>query len=308
MKKPRLSKKAYVIGLDLGGSSVKCVALDEEGTERQRLNIAFDARKAMSWARAVASAVRQVKKKQKTGPSWIGISAPGLAASDGRSIAYMPGRLRGLEGFIWSEYLGMKKPVPVLNDAQAALLGEAWIGAGSGCKDLAMVTLGTGVGGAAMVNGELLRGHIGRAGHLGHTSLDPNGPPDVCGAPGSLEVAMGNCTIKERSKGKFNTTHALIAAHLKGDEFASEVWLTSVKALAAALCSFINILDPQRIIIGGGIARAGAALFEPLEKFLAPMEWRPGGHRCEIVPAQLGEMAGAFGAARNAILQAEASA
>src|SRR5207237_7988665 len=165
--------------------------------------------------------------------------------------------------------------VPVLNDAHAALLGEAWVGAARGFQNGSMLTLGTGVGGAAMVDGRLLRGQIGRAGHLGHSSLDPDGPPDCAGTPGSLEVAIGNCTVQQRSRGRFQTTHELIAAHLKGDAEATAVWRKSVKALAAAVCSFMNILDPEAVLIGCGIARAGNALFDPLRQFLGPIGWRP---------------------------------
>lgn len=112
---------------------------------------------------------------------------------------------------------------------------------------------------------------------------------------------MGNYSIGERSGGKFATTHDLVAAYRAGDEAAKVIWLKSVKALAAGICSFINILDPEKVIIGGGISRAGDALFGPLEEFLAPMEWQPTGTRAQIVPAQLGEYAGALGAAYNAL-------
>jgi glucokinase len=190
-----------------------------------------------------------------------------------------------------------------MNDAHSALLGEAWLGAARGFQHAILLTLGTGVGGAAIVDGKLLRGNIGRAGHLGHCSLNPEGLRDICGTPGSLELAMGNCTILERSRGQFQTTHELVTAYLAGDPFAASVWLKSVNDLGAAICSFINILDPEAIIIGGGIARSGKALFDPLEKFLEPIEWRPGGHRVQILPAQLGEFAGAFGAAYNALPQ-----
>src|SRR5207249_12254403 len=125
----------------------------------------------------------------------IGVSAPGLAARDERSIAVMPGRLSGLEGLDWTRFLDSPKPVPVLNDAHAALMGEAWLGAARGFRNVILLTLGTGVGGAAMVDGRLLRGHLGRAGHLGHVCLDPAGPPDCAGTPGSLEVAIGNGTL-----------------------------------------------------------------------------------------------------------------
>ena len=255
----------------------------------------------MEWAEKIRALVQQLQQ-ERCGPAGsIGVSAPGLAAADGRSIVCMPERLQGLEGLDWTKFLGAPKMVPVLNDAHAALLGEAWVGAARGFENVIMLTLGTGVGGAAMVDGRLLRGHIGRAGHLGHASLDPDGPPDCAGTPGSLEVAIGNCTIQDRSGGRFRTTHDLIAAHLKGDAEASAIWLKSVKALAAAICSFINILDPEAVIVGGGIARAGAALFGPLQRFLERMEWRPGGHRARILPAHLGELAGAFGAARNSL-------
>ena len=292
----------YAIGIDLGGSSIKAVTATPAGEALSRHNIDFDPDKNMEWAGKIRALAQQLQQERGGPAGSIGVSAPGLAAADGRSIACMPERLQGLEGLDWTKFLGAPKMVPVLNDAHAALLGEAWVGAARGFENVIMLTLGTGVGGAAMVDGRLLRGHIGRAGHLGHASLDPDGPPDCAGTPGSLEVAIGNCTIQDRSGGRFHTTHDLIAAHLKGDAEASAIWLKSVKALAAAICSFINILDPEAVIVGGGIARAGAALFGPLQRFLERMEWRPGGHRASILPAQLGELAGAFGAAHNALL------
>ncbi|MDA1272891.1 MAG: ROK family protein [Verrucomicrobia bacterium] len=289
------------IGIDLGGSSVKIVVITGAGETLEKLNVPFDDSTHMNWADKIRESHSHLKSKFELGACSTGVSAPGLASNDGRSIAYMPGRLSGLEGLNWSEFLHLSTPVPVLNDAHAALLGEAWIGAAKGFQNVILLTLGTGVGGAAMVDGKLLRGRIGRAGHLGHVSLDPEGPPDVCGTPGSLEVAIGNCTIQQRTNGRFQSTHELIRAHEAGDSEASVVWLKSVKALASAICSFINILDPEAVIVGGGIARAGETLFAPLEKFLDPIEWRPGGHRAKILSAQLGEFAGAIGAARNAL-------
>ena len=306
------------LGIDLGGSSIKAIAVTPAGEVLSRHNVDFDPAIKMQWAEKILALVQQLQREPAgpgragvspgqadTGgtpaPLCIGVSAPGLAAADGRSIACMPERLQGLEGLDWTEFLGASNTVPVLNDAHAALLGEAWVGAAQGLQNVIMLTLGTGVGGAAMVEGRLLRGHIGRGGHLGHSSLDPDGPPDCAGTPGSLEVAIGNCTIRERSRGRFQTTHDLIAAHLRGDAEATAVWFKSVKALAAAICSFINILDPEAVIIGGGIARAGKALFEPLQQFLDPIEWRPVGQRTRILAAQLGEFAGAFGAAANGL-------
>jgi glucokinase len=292
---------SYALGIDLGGSSVKTVAVTPDGKTLGQAVLAFDAEAKMDWAQKIRAIAEQLQAEQGHLASHIGLSAPGLAAKDGRSIAHMPGRLQGLEGLDWSAFLKTSHTVPVLNDAHAALLGEAWLGAARGFQNVILLTLGTGVGGAAMVDGRLLRGHIGRAGHLGHTSLDIDGPPDVCGTPGSLEVKIGNCTIAERSHGRFQTTHDLVAAHLAGDAEASQVWFRSVRALACAIASFANILDTEAVIVGGGIARSGEALFDPLRRMVGEVEWKSAGYQVKILPATLGEFAGAFGAAWNAM-------
>ena len=141
---------------------------------------------------------------------------------------------------------------------------------------------------------------VGRAGHLGHTCLDVDGPPDMANTPGSIELAIGNLTIRERTHGRFDSTQALVGAAGAGDAEARAVWLRSVRALACTVASVVNTVDPSIVIIGGGIARAGADLFEPLARELDRVEWRPHGHRVAVVPAALGEWAGALGAAWNA--------
>lgn len=289
-----------LIGLDLGGSSVKGVAVREDGSLLGQSNLEFDPNQRLEWAENARKMLAEFEAK--LGPvDRVGVSAPGLAAANGRAIAYMPGRLQGLEGFDWTRELGRKEPVPVLNDAHAALLGETWVGAAQGARNAIMLTLGTGVGGAAMVDGHLLKGAIGRAGHLGHNCLAIDGVPDITRMPGSIEVLIGNCTIRERTEGRFETTHDLVKAYAAGDQFAAKVWLDSVRALGCAVGSFINLFDPATVIIGGGVARAGKLLFEPLERVVREVEWQPGGVTVPIVAAKLGELAGAFGAARNGL-------
>jgi glucokinase len=207
--------------------------------------------------------------------------------------------MHGLEGFDWPDWLGRR--VPVLNDAHAALLGEVWQGAARGMRDAILLTLGTGVGGAIWAGGRLLRGNLGRAGHFGHLCLDPHGAPTITGIPGGLENWIGNHNIAERTGGRFATTHALVAAYQAGDTFAAEVWLQSVRALGCAIASLVNVLDPQAVVIGGGIAQAGSALFDPLARVLDEVEWRPAGFSVPVVPARLGEWAGAYGAAFAAL-------
>lgn len=290
----------YALGIDLGGSSVKSVAVTEAGAIQSKRQVDFDPQATMDWAREIAKLVKEYTQQLKAVPDTIGVAAPGLVSDAGDAIAFMPGRLAGLEGFHWADYLRTPKPIPVLNDAHAALLGECWLGAARGLRNVILITLGTGVGGAAMVDGRLLRGEIGRAGHLGHASLDPHGTPDICGTPGSLELAIGNCTVQERSQGRYRTTHDLVRAFSAGEPEAKRIWIHSVHQLAAAITSFINILDPAAVILGGGIARSGDALLQPLQSRLDEIEWRPGGHRVRLLPAQLGEYAGALGAARQA--------
>lgn len=294
---------ASVIGLDLGGTSVKGIALTRDGSEVARDHQAFDLAQPMAFAKAVRQCLERLEALGSFRADAVGLSAPGLTAFDGRSIAFMPGRFPGLEGLDWANYLG-RSEVPVLNDARAALLGEVWQGAARGATNVILLTLGTGVGGAAMVDGRLLSGHTGKAGHLGHLSLNPDGPQGITGIPGSLEDAIGNHNVSVRSGGRFTSTHDLLEAHAKGDPVAGEIWLRSVKSLAAAIASLTNVLDPEIVIVGGGIARGGDALFVPLRQWVGRFEWKVLEREVRIVPAQLGDLAGAYGAARHALSSA----
>ena len=287
------------VGIDLGGTQIKGVAVTTKGEvlRREMRATQDDGTDARAWA-GVARGLAD-----KLGPnSPVGISAPGLAALDRRSIVSLPQRLRGIEGFDWTNFLARDRLVPVNNDAHAALAGEAWIGAARGLQNAFMLTLGTGVGGAILADGKILRGHLGRAGHLGHTCLDLHGAPSIVGTPGALEDFIGNHNILARTAGRFATTLELIAAFRGGDPGAHRLWLVSIRALACGIASFINIVDPEAIILGGGIAEAGDALFEPLAEELARIEWRPTGQSVRLLPAALGEWAGAIGAAREAML------
>jgi glucokinase len=292
---------SYAIGIDLGGTNIKIAVVSPDGEvlDYSACETADDS--TGSWAETIKQRIDAIRAQRGDPARHIGLAAPGLAAKDGRSIANMQGRLQGLEGLVWADYLGVAHSVRVLNDAHAALLGEVWKGAASGFRNVVLLTLGTGVGGAILADGRLLKGHLGRAGHLGHISLNPDGPPDIVGTPGSLELMIGNCTLSARSAGRFTSTRKLVEAHLAGDSQATEIWVRSIHHLAAALTSIINSFDPEVIILGGGIARAGAAIFGPLARFMEQVEWRPLGQQVTIIPAALSDQAGAFGAAYYAM-------
>lgn len=291
------------LGIDLGGTRIKAGLVDAaSGALIERMTAPTrDGETAKDGLPLFVSAVREcvARLEDRAGVriARLGLAAPGLADPDGSRIRWMPGRMNGLEGLDWTQALG--RPARVLNDAQAALLGEIWTGAGRGCRDVVMLTLGTGVGGAVMSGGRLLTGRIGRAGHLGHVSLDAAGAPDACKTPGSLEMAVGNQSVAQRSGGRFASTQALLSAVAAGDAEAEACWRESVRRLAVAVASLINVLDPERVIVGGGIASgAGALLFEPLRRFLDEYEWRPGTAGVPVAPAEAGEWAGVIGAAR----------
>ena len=296
---------AYLIGLDLGGSSVKAAALKPSGEILDTCQREFDVNRPRHWAETVQECFENFRDQYGPDLQSIGLSAPGIPDSAGQSIAHMPGRLEGLENLNWANYLNWAKPLPVLNDAQAALLGETWLGAAKGQKNVVMITLGTGVGGAALLDGHLLRGQFGRGGHLGHICLGIDEKPDICGTPGSLELMIGNCSIETRTQGRFKTTFELLQAVRSGSPEAKRIWDKSVKALACGIASLINILDPQTVILGGGIARAGEQLMDPLRSYLDQFEWRPGGRRSELKIATLGEWAGAYGAAKHGLIKSE---
>ncbi len=293
-----MTDQRVIFGLDIGGTHVKALALTVDGGVLVEETRPTDDRGDTAWRDQVEQVVAALRERFPQVAA-VGVCAPGMATRDESAIARMPGRLHGLENLVWAKVL--KLPAVVLNDAHAALLGERWLGAARGIDNALMLTLGTGVGGAALVDGKLLRGHLGRAGHLGHISLNPDGAADIVGTPGSLEDAIGDCTVKQRSDGRFATTRELVVAATAGDAFAAEVWQRSIRALAAGITSLINAFDPHTIVIGGGIATAGSALFGPLRDALAPMEWSAGPTRVALVPAQLGARAGAFGAAYRAL-------
>lgn len=291
---------SYFLGIDIGGTNIKGLAVSASGRVLAEIAVPTKDDGTSAWQKQVRRTFDQLCQGTSA-PERVGLAAPGLPAKDQASILSMPGRLPGLEGRVWQEYLCLPHSVPVLNDAQAALLGEAWRGAARGAQNAILLTLGTGVGGAALVDGNLLRGHLGRAGHLGHLSLDADGTLDILNTPGSLEDAIGECTVRERTDGRFRSTQRLVEACRRGDSFAKVVWLDSVKKLAASIASFINILDPEVVVVGGGVAQAGPTLFRPLAKFLDRFEWRPGGARVRVVRAKLNDRAGAFGAAWNVL-------
>lgn len=290
-----------VIGIDLGGTDIKGVLMSKKGEVLKRLRRKTHDKLKLEgvghWKKEVKEMVEELSEGKKY---YLGLSAPGLPRDDGSAIAYMPGRLEGLETYLWSRHLPAKT-VWVLNDAVAALLAERNFGAAKGYQHVMMLTLGTGVGGALLINGKPYTGRLNRAGHVGHISLNPDAETGILNLPGTLEYFVGNETLIKRSMGKFRSTYNLVEAYKAGDPYANQLWMDSLKKLALGISSLINVISPELIILGGGISQAGDALFTPLKALMEIYEWRPHGYTTPIVPAQMNIFAGAIGAAVHAL-------
>lgn len=288
-------KRIITIGIDLGGTRIKAVAIDADGKSlHENYQLTNDGDDSV-WKNAVATAVKELQQIVKTEKINIGLSAPGLPNENNTCISCMPGRMQGLENFNWTNFL--QQPTYVCNDAVAAMMCEAKFGAAKNKKNVVMLTLGTGVGGAILIDGKPYQGAMNKAGHIGHMVINDEGDCDVTGMPGSLEECIGNCTIEKRSKGKFTSTHQLLDAYKNGDAFAKEVWMKSVRQLGIGLASVANVLSPEVIVLGGGITAAGNDLFEPLKNYMMQFEWKPLGKYTPVIKAMHGDMAGAIGAA-----------
>jgi glucokinase len=296
-----MSEATKAIGIDLGGTRIKGVLVDAAGNLLHQFYTPTNDAGDGNWKEAVVQTFRELMQKADGQAVVAGLSAPGIPDETNTRIRIMPGRLQGLEGLHWGDHLG--HPCTVVNDAIAALAAEARFGKAKGVRDAVMLTLGTGVGGAVLINGQIHPGMFQKAGHAGHITVDHEGEPDVTGMPGSLEDAIGNCTVEKRSLGRFTSTHDLLEAQRHGDAFATWLWLSSVRKLAVAIASITNLLSPEMVIIGGGITEAGLELLNPLNKFLDLYEWRAGGNGVRIEKAAFGDLAGAMGAAGFAFMK-----
>jgi glucokinase len=292
------------IGVDVGGTEIKAALVDRlTGTLLQTSREPTEDGSFLEGQPVFAHRVRQMLAALEGLAGGdrlpVGLCAPGIAHPGGRWIDWMPGRMLGLEKLDWSSFLD--REVQVLNDAHAALLGEAWTGAARGCRDVVMFTLGTAVGGAILSGGRLLKGSIGRAGHLGHIALQADGEPDSFQTPGSLDFFLGERSLPRRTQNRHTDSRSLLAAARAGEEDAVRWWDESMRCLAVAVASLVNVLDPELVVFGGGVATGAAdALLTPLQAHLDRYEWRPGGRRVALAIASAGSWAGALGCTRPA--------
>ncbi len=295
----------HYLGIDIGGTKVKTLILNEQSDVIHQDEVFTEDGSGELWKQKIIQILNRQFSTYGKRELVCGISAPGLVDETNRKTMYMPERLQGIENYNWSEELGQE--IWALNDGHSACLAEyESFFKKEGVQNLVMLTLGTGVGGGIVINGELYQGKLQRAGHLGHMTADLHGPNTMTNMPGSLEYAIGNFSVGQRTEGKFQTVLDLVKAFENGDEIAKRFWYEAVEKLAVSLAGLNNILAPEVIVLGGGITKgAGDSLLKPLAEFMEKFEWRPGGNKVRIETAKYGTFAGAIGAALFAKKQHE---
>ncbi len=289
-----------VIGVDLGGSAIKLGRFTRTGHCLADLTVPTP--QPSTPAAVIAAMAAAIATLDPDGEAVaIGVGTPGPADAAGR-IARVAINLARWHDVPLADQLEAKtgRPVIVANDANCAGLGEAWLGAGRDFKDVLTLTLGTGVGGAIILDGKLFVGRQGTAGELGLITLNPAGPPCNSGNRGSLEQY---CSVQAIQRETGLNPAALYDQAKAGDEGAIAFWQTYGGWLGAGIASLVYVFTPEAVIIGGGIS-AAAELFLPTT--LAELDIRvlPSSRAgLKVLVAELGNQAGIAGAARLALQQ-----
>jgi glucokinase len=284
-----------------------------------RGEVATDPADPSETLRHLASEVRRRLTGEHGAVVAVGMACAGIVSPQSGSLGRSP-NLPGWEGLdlgeaIRTAFSGV--PAVVANDVNAALYGEWRLGAGLGCADLVMIALGTGVGGAIIVDGRLVTGTAHGAGEIGHMVLDMEGPPCTCGNRGCLEAYAGEVALVRRAReqatdtapehdplrelvreeGRQLRTEALFRLARQGDRSTSDIFQEAGRRLGQAVANVVNILDPARVIIGGGVSQAGDLILDPCRQVVRRLVLSAGSRDIPIVPAALGPFAAALGAA-----------
>ncbi|TVX78559.1 ROK family glucokinase [Peribacillus simplex] len=310
----------WLVGADIGGTTIKMAFINQNGEIIYKWEIPTNINeKGKNIPKEMAKSIDQTlselgQEKQKL--IGIGVGAPGPVNLGNGSIDVAVNL--GWNNFPLKDLLEMGTSLPVIvdNDANAAAIGEMWKGAGQGSKDLLCITLGTGVGGGIISNGQIVHGINGAGGEIGHiTSLVEDGAPCNCGKTGCIETiasATGivRLAIEELSFTEtpsrlrdFYNEHQILSSELvfevanEGDELANRVIGKVTLYLGLALAHLANGLNPEKIIIGGGVSKAGDALLVPLKEQLTRFAFPRVLQGVELANATLGNDAGIMGGA-----------
>lgn len=289
------------IGIDIGGTGIKAALTDDTGMVLETVKTPTPANNLQDLIAAVSGLVAQLQQK---GPvSGVGVGIAGLLNARTRILETSP-NIPCVNEVNLEQQLrdAMSVHVVTENDAKAGAYGEWTAGAGKGLTDMAYVTIGTGLGSGIVLDGTMVRGHSGYAGELGHTVVEPWGRPCACGSHGCLETRVSATgivqTARELNAADHNTTaESLYRAAINGDRIAREIFEETGRFLGIACSNLINLLNPEAIVVGGGVMASGDLLLGAARAEAQRRAFPPSARDCAIVQSQLWPDAGAIGAA-----------
>ena len=317
------SPDRYVVGVDLGGTNIVVGVMPRDGS--RELAVRSQPTRAETGADGVVDRIVEMVEAAiadttaATGASrahfdGVGIGSPGPLDRE-RGVVIITPNL-GWRDFPLRDRIAerVRLPATLDNDANCATLGEWWCGAARGAQNVIGLTIGTGIGGGLILNGQLYHGASDVAGEVGHATIDANGRRCKCGNYGCLEAYASGPAIAERARealaiygnsvlrdlvdgdlGRITAATVYEAAHA-GDPVARDVVRDTARFLGTAIANLVNIFNPDTVVIAGGVTQAGEALFEPLRGEVRSRAFAPAVNACRIVPGTLSGTAGVVGA------------
>ncbi|HEY8346501.1 MAG TPA: ROK family protein [Symbiobacteriaceae bacterium] len=291
----------FAIGIDLGGTNIVGGLVDQDGNPHATIHRPTPASLTPP---DVLGAIKEIiahllREAGSTPVVGIGLGIPGLLDRQAGKVIFSP-NIPWRDVPVLREFEEFGLPLDMDNDVRCHALGELHFGAGKGLQHFILLTLGTGIGSGIVINGELYRGSSNMAGEIGHIPLRPDdGPLCGCGKRGCFEAIASGKNIGRRAREAqiANTSRELFEKAAAGDRAAAELVDRVIRDLAVGIATYVNLMNPQRVIIGGGVAQAGDQLFQPLRRYVDELTMPGIRGTFDIVPARFGREAGVVGAA-----------
>jgi glucokinase len=304
-----------VLAVDLGGTNLRIATVSSEGTITARKRCATpndgDARSIIA---AIVDLIGDLRHTSDIAAKAVGVAAPVIMDLTAGRIDCSP-NLPQLNGYRLIDELEYVVGLPIVleNDATAAAIGESWLGSSRTATNSICLTLGTGVGGGLIIDGEPYRGIDGTAGEIGHLCVEPDGHPCGCGGKGCLEQyasataieRFANESMTNGSRAGDLTAERVYKASKEGDMAAAECFRRMGTYLGIALAGLINIFNPEVIVLGGGVSAAWDAFIPEALDQIEKRAFRVPGKRVKLVRAELGDDAGLLGVAKTAFASIE---
>ncbi len=318
-----MSERSIMAGVDVGGTNVKIALLWSDGKiiVSRQIPTQVESGPEAGCDRIVATLHQLLREAGVAPPRVLGVASAGLVDAVHNLVVDSP-NLRPWERFPLAQRLGdgIGAIATLENDVNAMAYGEWRLGAGRGTQHMVCLALGTGVGGGLILDGRLYRGARGAAAELGHTTIDMHGPACSCPNVGCLERHIGAGYIAARARAALAasarpsclrdlapediTPETLSGAAAAGDIVAVEVWEETGALLGQGIVNLVNIFNPERVVIGGGVAQAGDWLLEPARRVVRARAMSVAAATAEIVPAVLGNDGALIGATLLAAVRA----